>query len=304
MTTEYYEETFEVKIPANLKVSNVRGPVTISEGDGGKIVVKATKHLDSGDSDNTIVEIFQRKDGTVEAITKHHKKPFSFQLKPCKVEYEITTPKNCSVKINSVNSAADIRGLEGEFKFNSVNGKMILKDLTGDFNIHSVNGKINAENLEGAVDIDSVNGKVAILASNLLSVKSNSVNGQVTIESPLGDGPYDFNSVSGTVKLVVPEGAGCTIEAKSISGRIKTDLRTTRYSKSPGQVYAELGGGGTRITMKSVSGGLYVVTDRDSKGSSLSNQLKVKSKEERLEALTKLEKGEISVEDTLKELNA
>lgn len=304
MTTEYYEETFEVKTPANLAISNVRGPVTVTEGDGDKIMVKATKYLDSGDPENTTVDIFQRKNGTVEAKTEYPNSVWRLFNKPCKVEYEITTPKNCSVKLNVVNSAVDIRGLEGKFKFNSVNGEMILKDLSGDFNIHSVNGKISAEKLEGAVDIDSVNGKIAILASNLLSVKSNSVNGCVTIESPLGDGPYDFNSVSGTVKLVVPEGTGCTVEANSISGEIKTDLPATRYSKKPGQVYAELGGGGTRITMKSVSGGLYVVTDRDSKGSSLSSQFKVKSKEERLEVLTKLEKGELSVEDTLKELNA
>lgn len=303
MSTEYYEEVFEVSTPANLEVSNVSGTVSIKEGDSDKILVKATKYLDSGDVDSTIVEITQRKDGTVEAKTEFAKRGWGLLVKPCKVEYEITTPKSCSVLVKSVNSSLEILGLEGEFKLNSVNGTIKLEDLTGEFKLKSVNGKVRAKNLTGAARLESVNGSIKILESTITSIQSKSVNGKVILQSPLGEGPYDINSVSGTVKLVVPEDTNCTIKAKSISGGLKTDIPTSRYSKNSGQIFAELGGGGTQINMKSVSGGLYIITDLDSNGASLSEKFKVSSKEERLDILTKLEKGESTIEETLKELS-
>lgn len=303
MSTEYYEEVFEVSTPANLEVSNVRGPVSIKEGDSDKILVKATKYLNTGEAESTIVEITQRKDGTVEAKTEFPKKGWGIRNKPCKVEYEITTPKSCSVLIKTINSSLEILGLEGEFKLNSVNGAIKLEDLTGEFILKSVNGKVRAKNLTGSAQLNSVNGTIKILESNIPSIQSKSVNGKVILQSPLGEGPYDINSVSGTVKLVVPDDTNCTIEAKSVSGGLKTDLPTSRYAKNSGRIFAELGSGGTQINMKSVSGGLYIVTDLESKGSSLSEKFKVNSKEERLDILTKLEKGESTIEETLKELS-
>ena len=53
MSTEIFEHTFEVKVPARLRVSNVRGHVDVQPGEEGIISVTAAKHQGSGSNGKT-----------------------------------------------------------------------------------------------------------------------------------------------------------------------------------------------------------------------------------------------------------
>jgi hypothetical protein len=317
MSQEVLEKTFEVGSPAHLKVSNLRGSVDIAPGEDGVITVKAVQH-NSATNGNVEIIIEQDEDGLVRVETKYEKGMGSFfgVFKPPKVEYTIRVPQKTNAKVNCVSSKADITGLTGEFQLEGVSGALQLKDLNGRLNINSVSGKLSADNLSGEMNLNNVSGKAAILNSNLPSISGKTVSGNLTIQTPLTEGPYDFNSVSGHVLLVVPEDTACTIVKNSISGRTKVSLPNQQVSghkhKNLGKGVIEVQEGGVRVSMNSVSGVINMQTEleapppapkavvvKDSDSPEAAPAAPVDEGPATMDILRQIEDGKISVDEAL-----
>lgn len=307
MSEKRIERTFEVGSQAKLKLSNIRGSVDIQPGKDGVIEVSAVKYLNSGNEKDTEIDMDQDNDGQVIVKTTYENSISNwFGLnKPCKVEYTVHVPENSTIKVNGVSSNISVRGLEGAFDIHSVSGSLNLNGLTGLIKASSVSGSIIGENLSGPLDGDSVSGKIRVMESQIPEAVVKTVSGKAVLQTPLGDGPYLFKSVSGNVILVVPEDAGCVAHHKSISGRLKTSLPITKDQHYGPRRIAEIQGGGSEVTQKSVSGSLRIVTSENEKIVEQHTPLKRPHRSKnQLAILQKIESGEISVEEALKELNA
>jgi hypothetical protein len=260
MAQETIERRFTVTGPARLKVSNIRGAVDVQPGEDGIVSVVAVKYTDSGDAGRTEVEIVQAEDGSVRAKT-HFTKGWWWLFdwrQPCKVDYTIRVPRSSAVRVRGVSSEASVQGIEGEFDVKSVSGALRLQDLTGRVRAHSVSGAISGEKLDGPADLDTVSGKIRLTGSNLPAVEASSVSGDIVLETPLGEGPYRFKTVSGDVELIVPAESRCTIETSTVSGRFQTTMPLTRSWHDARRHGAEVQGGGTLVSLNSVSGDLRV----------------------------------------------
>ena len=301
MSTETIERTFTVDGPAQLKVENIAGLVTIQPGATGTIQVTATKHTDKGDPEKTRVEIEQADDGSVRVATKYNSIGWTRRSRPCKVDYAIIVPEKCSVKASSISGKVEIHGLEGKFKLKSVSGAMNLKSLTGKMQLTSVSGKISASELDGPIEAENVSGKIAIQDSQIASISGKTVSGDFKIESPLISGPYSFSTVSGRVTLVVPGDTHCTITQSGISGSIKSNLPVTQRKRSPGNEYVEVQGGGTAISFNSISGQVRLLSPDAPEVEPAVSTTPAKNQ---LEILQAIESGELSVDEALKEMNA
>jgi DUF4097 and DUF4098 domain-containing protein YvlB len=273
---EKQEQTFQVSDPAQLVVKNVRGSVKVAAGEPGVIQVTAVKHLDSGDSSKTELELSQQADGTVSAISRFPQGSFDWLSgeKPCKVDFVIQAPPQCTSKIDTVSSDVSVRGLQdsmnchtvsgdislvdlaGEMDIHSVSGDVDLVNITGPLTIHTVSGDIEGKQLSGNAHLDSVSGDVTLEKSNLPLVEGKSISGDFKLETSLGDGPYHFHTVSGEVELKVPTDTRCSLELNSLSGRISTSLPETSSHREHGRQSVEVNGGGVEISLKSVSGGI------------------------------------------------
>jgi DUF4097 and DUF4098 domain-containing protein YvlB len=280
MSDEIFEQVFQVTGPARLEVNNIRGSVDIRPGDDGVIKITTAKQVDTGDAKRTEVELKQESDGTVKASTRFPEITFGWLTgsKPCKVDYVITAPRACALKVNGVSNNTFAEGFEGEGSFktvsgdltlkslngplslNSVSGDMELADLTGSLHLTTVSGDINGAHLSGTVSLNTVSGDVDFEQSNLPSVDATTVSGEMDLETALGDGPYKFNSVSGDLTLKVPADTCCTAELHSISGDISTRLQTTSVSRHNGTQTIEVQGGGVKVYLHSVSGDMEVKT--------------------------------------------
>jgi hypothetical protein len=307
MSQETIERTFKVEDPAKLKVSNVRGQIDIQPGEDGVIVVTAVKHLSSGSNSHTEIKIEQTEDGQVVVKTEYANSVADwFGLnKPCKVDYSVRVPKNCTVRASGVSSEISICDLDGAFDISSVSGSVKLSDLSGPMKAGTVSGSIKAEKIIGALDANSVSGSIRVLESQIPDALVKTVSGRIVLQTPLADGPYIFKGVSGDVILVVPQDTGCVAHHKSVSGRLKTSLPITKDQRYGSRGLAEIQGGGPEVTYKSVSGSFRIVTSEDEKiveqhaTSNRPHQAK-----NQLEILQKIESGELSVEDALNQLNA
>ncbi len=318
MSTETFEHRFEVESPARLKVGNVRGLVDIRVGEESLITVTALKHKGSGSNRGIQINIEQQSDGLVIAEAKHENSMENwFGLnKPCKVDFTIRVPKNCSIKASSVSSQILIDGLEGDIDVQGVSGALDLSNLQGKFDFNNVSGKITAENLVGPLQMNNVSGKVQVSSSQILSIVGKTVSGNVVIETPLVEGPYDFKSVSGNTSIITPEDAACTIRINSVSGKAKVNLPVTSKSGVRNKQVIEVAGGGPEVNVKSVSGVLKIGSPNFVKTES--PQIEVEAPpikavvqsvqpapqpKTQMQILQEIEDGKLSVEDALQQMN-
>ena len=257
MSTEIFEQTFQVTEPARLKLSNVRGSVEIQAGEPGKIHVHATKHNGSGKQ--TTVEMSQEQDGSVVVETREAEGWRLFGLSsPAKVEYKVRVPPACNLSVSCVSSSLSVRGVSGECTLKTVSGGMELEQLTGPFKINSVSGDIHGVGLSGIVELDTVSGDFHLSESNLSSVRGSTVSGNLFLQTGLGEGPYKISSVSGDVYFFVPAETACTVELRAVSGKITSTLPLTAHTRRGGSSTAVVQGGGVTIKLSSVSGDLWI----------------------------------------------
>jgi hypothetical protein len=276
--SDIIERSFEVQAPARLQLSNIRGSVEIRPGEDGVIRVRAVKDTSRGDAARTEVELIQEAGGSVRVATRFPDLPIGWLWGsfPCPVEYVVTAPRRCSLKISAVSNSSDVQGFEGEFSFNSVSGPLNLRELTGpikastvsgaidlegvsgEVRLNTVSGRIRGDRLNGPIHVDTVSGRVELDESSIPSVEVTAVSAPVDLETALTDGPYRFSSVSGQVTLKVPEATRCSAELHTVSGNLRIGLPATSQSRGRGAQMAEVQGGGVKVYLGSVSGDLSI----------------------------------------------
>lgn len=280
MSEENFEQVFQVSGSARLEVSNIRGSTEIRTGADGVISVKTVKHGNTGDAKRTEIELTQEADGTVKVKTRFPEIQWGWLTgsQPCKVDYVITAPRACTLKVNGVSNDSLVEGFDGDASFNSVSGDLTLSDLhgtlkintvsgdlelanlTGELRLNAVSGDIRGKNITGPVHLDTVSGEAEFDEANLPSVNATTVSGDMQFKTALGDGPYKFSSVSGEVELKVPAETHCSAELHSISGSLSVNLPATSISRHNGRQSVEVQGGGVKVYLNSVSGDLALVS--------------------------------------------
>jgi uncharacterized protein (UPF0548 family) len=258
MTTETITREFDVAGRASLTLKNIRGSVEVRAGDERVVTVTAVKHLRSGDAKRTEIEIHQEEDGSVIAETLCEKNVWSRQ-QPCRVDYSVHVPRTCSLSVHCVSSSTAVQGLEGRFALKSISGVIALQELGGRIRATSVSGDIVGKRLRGPLRLKSVSGQVLLIDSDVTACTGSSVSGDLVLQTPLGEGPYGFETVSGNVCLFLPPESRCTVEAASVSGRFRSALPVTRSRRRRGRVHADLQGGGPKVRFKTISGNLAMV---------------------------------------------
>lgn len=299
--TSRYEENFDVSAPAKLVVKNICGEIKVSPTEGSQIRVVAVVDLDSGEGESTEVLIEQDDDGTVRAKTSYEHERFFGAHKPCKVHYTIEAPADTSVYIKNVSGPIDVQGLNGKHRIKAVSGSVYLADLNGEIEASTVSGKIEAKNLIGPAELNTVSGRLRVESSDIPRLRATSVSGKLVVGTPLGEGPYELKTVSGSVRLIVPDGTGCSVKANSVSGRLKTDQLNVSGHVSKRKWDVDINGGGTSVRLKSVSGSLYIVTSEGASAGAV--RVHKQPREDRMDILSKVSEGDLTVEDAMAKLN-
>jgi hypothetical protein len=259
MRQETSTQSFDVSLPASLKLSNIRGSVLIQPFEAveeARITVEAVKHLDSGDAGRTHIEISQQPGGGVTVATHFHEggwlRLLFGAIWPCKVDYVVRVPRRCDIRLDCVSSEAAVLGLEGDFNIKTVSGEVHLQKLSGPLKINTVSGDVDGAGLAGPLRLETVSGKARLDQSGFESVKASSISGDLRLETPIGEGPYRFQSISGNVTLLVPADTRCSLVFHKLSGRATIDLPVTWHQNDR----AELSGGGALVEFNTTSGNL------------------------------------------------
>ncbi len=301
MNTELTEQTFNVGSPAKLRVRNIRGKVELIPGADGVIKVEVTTHLDDGNPDYTRIELTQHGNGEVEAVVRTPENSFGiFYRKPLRVDLRIEAPVQSNIDAKIVSGDIHAHGFGGELRLASVSGSLHLADLSGTLDLDSVSGKIKGENLSGKGHISVVSGRLELTDCAFTSLKSSTVSGTAKVQTSIAEGPYKLSAVSGSLTLAVPEDTHCDASASAVSGRFYTDLDISQSEVGKRNWKVRIGQGGTLVKMSTVSGKMRLVSSFEAAGS-VPGTVQM-SHTARKDVLSRLQDGEISVEDALKEL--
>ena len=303
MTVDIIKKTFTCSESPVLTLSNIRGSVHIQPAQNGQITVIASKNVKSGDAENTRVELYQSADGTVKASTHYDKSGIRFlsTWRPCKVDYDVRVPEDCALKMRGVSNSAVIEGISGRMDISSVSGDLDCRWLSGEFKVKTVSGDVNGESLFGPIQIGTVSGDIRLTVCDFPALEGKTVSGAMQIETPLGDGPYNFNAVSGDIKLEIPPLSGVTIYSSSLSGDIRTTSQISSSNQSRNNRKIDVQGGGVEIHHHSVSGDLFLINVKDNGASIVPQEdnLDQNSSLTRSEILDRVAIGELSTEEAL-----
>jgi len=303
MNIEVIEKSFDTGEKASLRLSNIRGTVNIQAGDRGVIKIRAEKNLDSGDEKSTKIELSQDDKGRVFATTRYDHNGFRFFRwnVPCKVDYDVLVPENCDLKIRGVSNATRIEGISGVLDISTVSGDLELRSLNGELSIKAVSGDVQGKQVNGATRIDTVSGDLDLKLSNIPSLQAKTVSGDLSLETPLGEGPYDFNAVSGNIRMELSQLTGFAVESSSLSGDLRSQIPFSSSNHTRNHHRIEVLGGGVEMRHKSVSGDFYLdSTDEIELSAELPSPISDEVEDlPPSEVLARIERGELSVDEAV-----
>jgi hypothetical protein len=128
--------------------------------------------------------------------------------------------------------------------------------------LRTINGGVRVANLDGDVRARSTNGGIKGTALLAASVDAAVTNGGIEIEmaKPVTTGTFELEAVNGGVSIHLPADSRADILGRCVNGSISTsDLQLeTVGEQSRRRLDATLNGGGARISLETVNGGVRI----------------------------------------------
>jgi DUF4097 and DUF4098 domain-containing protein YvlB len=123
---------------------------------------------------------------------------------------------------------ADVRTMSGSIEVGTVRGRVRLNAISGkvtaievdDASASTVSGPIRLDHVLGDVRVRSVSGSIEMHASGDGQITVKTVSGRVRIVLPEGTEPATFFKTRGNVRCDFARGGDCRIDAASLSGSI------------------------------------------------------------------------------------
>lgn len=292
------ERTFTMPSPARLSLRNVSGKLTIQGGPGDTLTVKAVKQPGRG-FDHTAIEMEQAADGSVRVATRYDNDLLSRLLgrhAPCRVDYTVQLPQHAALDAAYVSGAAQVTNLHGQLSVETVAGTLDLADLGGDVQIKTVSGHVRATRLllDAPLRLKTVSGAVVVSDSRLPGLEAATTSGDLRLESALATGTYRLHTVSGNIWLRLPAGTQGLVHLSSLSGNVFSRLPEVRRRAGP----ATPAEAGVTLHISSVSGDVHLLDGPADTAAAPGPAA------DRLALLDRIARGELSVDDALKNLHA
>jgi hypothetical protein len=240
----------------------VAGEVTVTTGDTSHIDVRR----ESGDEVHVEFQngtlFVSQPDPDAAPLDRFFRMISSGRRHRCTVA--IVAPPSARVQVSTVSAPTVISGFDGGTDVNTVSGEITLSHLSGELDAKTVSGDIAAKGIAAGIKLKSVSGDIDVVDGSCRWVDAKSVSGDVLLDLDLDpQGTYDVTTVSGTVSLRTTAEPDLSVDATSVSGHLVSDFGLGWESR-PGRknVSETIGSGGARLWVKTVSGGIRVLSGR------------------------------------------
>ncbi|MGH8110376.1 MAG: DUF4097 family beta strand repeat-containing protein [Rhodanobacteraceae bacterium] len=195
----------------------------------------------------------------------------------------IQVPTASHLEVHTVSADIDASGLSGPVRLETVSGNLTAvstsaniyaNTISGTVNVtgsapdakidvHSISGGLHIQNVNGTLSAGSTSGDLRLTGDNTLQgAKVDSTSGDIQFAATLGQGDYEFHSVSGDVALSLPKVPAANFDVSSFSGDIDTNFgptpqRTSEFGPGKSWHYRS-GSGNADIRIRTLSGDIRV----------------------------------------------
>ena len=236
-----WTRSYQLGPGGRLEIINVNGRISAEPTDGASVEVRAdrtAKALSDESARELLGKIEMREEVSADRVRVEVRAPrFSGGPSGHDIKWTVKVPKGVAVDLRTINGGVRLDRLEGEVRARSTNGGIVGEGL-------------NASSVDAAV----TNGGVEI---NLVNAPSS--------------GSIDLESVNGGVTLSLPATAKADITARCVNGGISIDgvdvevVGEQTRRRLDGKIN---GGGGARISMETVNGGVKIRSADSARNSS------------------------------------
>ena len=169
---------------------------------------------------------------------------------------EVKVPKELAgmlseLEVDAISASVRVQGVSGaKTSIETVSGGIGAADLSGqEIQMETVSGSIKAQNLRASeLSTETVSGSTNVTGA-FHKAQSNSVSGSVLLESSICPEELEIETVSGAVRVAIPENDGFTARYNTTGGQFACSFPTTGEKKRA--VYKD---GGAEFSFSTVSG--------------------------------------------------
>lgn len=210
------------------------------------------------------------------------------------VNYEISVPPRTKLNIRTTSADVELKDIEekvriktvsgdvmgelikGIIDFSSVSGDIYLQDIQGDLFLEGTSSDMELDQIKGDIRIDCVSGDLRLegiygdieastssgdieVEQNKGGLDLNTISGDVEVKTEISpESEYNIETTSGEIGFCLPEDSNARLRCETQSGSIRTQVPLNVSSTSRNFLKGELGSGGARIYLTTVSGDIKV----------------------------------------------
>lgn len=213
------EHTFELPGEARLNVSVPAGAIDVETGPGREAFVRLTPLSDDEEGRDAVERATVELHGD-ELVVKVREKRFRFGSTR-EVRVEIRCPERSQARIQTASAVVRARGTLGDTQTHSASGEIELDRVEGRLLAHSASGDVRAESVREAT-VHTASGDIE-LGSSEGRIELHSASGDFTVRDA-GAGPIRAQAASGDVRIGVRSGRSVSVDARSVSGDVSSDI--------------------------------------------------------------------------------
>ncbi len=223
---QQFDQTYPLQPGGTFELQNVNGPVEVQGWDRDVVEVRAVKTAKHHESDleRVTIEVSARP----EAISVSTRYPQDEGVEVA-VEYLIRVPHTAHVEhLGTINGTLSVAGVAAVEDLHTVNGNIEVYDGGGEVHAHTTNGNIHME-----------------LAR-------------------FGDGNgSSAETTNGSLLVALPSDTQAEIETRCLNGNFVSEMPITMQSTlKPRETHGRLGKGGAPLKLRTINGGIRIVTLR------------------------------------------
>lgn len=225
--SDEWTRTYPLAPGGELEIGNTNGRVEIEAVDAPSVEVRAERiaraTTDVG-ARALLPRIHITEHATPERIAIETERITGVMIgASVEVRYHVRAPKSATVRATTTNGAVSVTGIGGPVAARTTNGSVTIREASGGIEARTTNGAVS-------VDVAAV-----------------------------GREPIDLKTTNGAVTIAVPRDAKAELVASCTNGGIVVSgLTLDEEEQSRRQLRARLNGGGAKIELTTVNGGIRI----------------------------------------------
>lgn len=280
-----FNRTLTVSGTSDVEISSGSGDITVHSGDGSKVVITGRVRSSNnwglfssgGDPQEKVDRVVKNppieQSGGWIRIGKIQDESLRNGVR---ISYDVVVPKETRLRANTGSGEIRIDDISGATNARSGSGSLQIHNIGADLDANTGSGEIEATGISGAARAQTGSGDVRLELTGNGAVRAHTGSGEVTIrgakgmlDASTGSGDiraegsvassWSIHTGSGEVRIAVPHDAKFTLQARSSSGSVHSDIPiTVNGSMERHALRGAVNGGGPTLDVSTSSGSITI----------------------------------------------